>query len=121
MASSVVSRRLRPGRRAAVAGGQDPPDHRGQVGGEQHRGAEALLHLGGVPVVEQPVGDEVLVHRAEVEALLRRPPGPGHPTGRIDDERQGCGPVAAGRSGDPGTVSSPARIRGARARMAAVG
>ena len=54
--------------------------------GEQDRGSETLLHLGGVPVVEEPVGDEVLVHRPEVEVVLRSPAGPGDPAGGIDEE-----------------------------------
>ena len=80
MASAVVTPRPPPGvGRTAVTGGQDAPDHGGQVGREQHGGAEALLHLRGVPVVEQAVGHEVFVHRAEVEVLGRARPAPETP------------------------------------------
>ena len=40
---------------------------------------EALLHLGGVPVVEQAVGGEVLVDRGEVEVLRAARPAPDTP------------------------------------------
>ena len=60
-APSVVDRLGRPG----VAGGEDAPVHRGQVGREQHLGPGDLLDLGRVAVVEQAVGGEVLVDRAE--------------------------------------------------------
>ncbi len=75
--------------RPGVAGGEDAPHHRGEVRGEQHRGAESLLDLRRVPVVEQAVGDEVLVDRAKVERLRGGPPGPGHPARRVHDERGG--------------------------------
>ena len=44
-----------------VAGGQDAPVHRREVRGEQHLGADLLLDLRRVAVVEQAVGGEVLV------------------------------------------------------------
>jgi len=61
-----------------VARGQYPPVHRGEVGGENELGPDGLLHLGGVAVVEQPVGGEILVHRANcvASASLRPPPRP---------------------------------------------
>ena len=62
--------------------------------------AEALLHLGGMPVIEQPVGDEVLVHRAEVEGVLRGPPAPRHPACGVDDERRHGGGIGVGNAGD---------------------
>ena len=82
MTSSVVSGPDGAGREvggSAVTGGQDAPHHGGQVRREQHRGAEALLHLGGVPVVEEPVGHEVLVHRARSGGCPSAPVRPRRP------------------------------------------
>ena len=93
-----------------VTGGQDAPDHRGQMGGEQDRGTEALLHLGGVAVVEQPVGHEVLVHRREVQVARRTPRRPPRP--RSPRPRRVPGALDE--------VQTPAS-KGARARGAAVG
>ena len=70
-ATSVVS--VDAGGRAGVAGGQDAPVHRREVRREQHLGAEVLLDLGRVAVVEQPVGGEVLVDGAERGVVLRAP------------------------------------------------
>ncbi len=86
------------------------------MGCEQDLGADDLLHLGCVPVVEQAVGREVLVHRAEVAGVLERPTGarnPGrsvhHDAGRLDQSgphqggqgQRGRRRVAAGH-GHPG-------------------
>ena len=59
--------------------GQDAAGHGGQVRGEQDRGAQVLLDLGGVAVVQQAVGHEVLVHRTEVETVLGARPAPDTP------------------------------------------
>ena len=40
------------GARLQIAGRENAPEHRHEVRSEQHRPAQALLHLGGVPMVE---------------------------------------------------------------------
>ena len=75
--------RLDAGRRPGVARGEDPPVHRGQMGGEDHLGPARLLDLRGMAVREQPVGGEILVHRVEVGVGLGRPTGAGDPAGGI--------------------------------------
>ena len=45
------------------------------------------VRAGGVTVIEEAVGDEILVDRAEVEALLGRPTGSRDPAGGIHDQR----------------------------------
>ena len=73
-----------------------------RCGREQHAGAPSdLLDLGRVPVVEQPVGGEVLVDGAERGGRLRRPAGAGHPAGGVDDD--------PGRLDQPGAARSGAR------------
>ena len=58
------------------AGGEDAAVHRREVRGEQDVAAERHLHLGGVAVVEQAVGGEILVDRVEMGGLLRALPAP---------------------------------------------
>ena len=72
--------------RPGVAGGEDAPAHRGQVGREEHLGPGDLLDLGRVPVVEEAVGREVLVDRGEERRVLEPAPGPGHPGRGVDDD-----------------------------------
>ena len=48
--------------------------------------ADGLLDLRGVPVVEQPVGGEVLVDRVEVGVRLGSPARARHPAGGVDDD-----------------------------------
>ena len=97
--------------RAGVAGGEDAPVHRREVRREQHLdvGAgdvgQALLDLGGVPVVEQAVGREVLVDRAERGGGLGRPAGARHPAGGVDDDARRLdqpGPQQRGERQDGG-------------------
>ena len=110
-------RQVGAGRRAGVAGGQDAPVHRRQVRREQHRGVEVLLDLGGVAVVEEAVGVEVLVDGAEGRVGLRAATGAGDPAGGVDDHagaldeagveqrrqgERGGRDVAAGRGDEPG-------------------
>ena len=71
---------------AGVTGGQDPPGHGGQVGGEEDLGPDGLLDLGRVPVGEEAVGGEVLVHRGEVHGRRRVPSGARGPGGGVDDD-----------------------------------
>ena len=72
-----------------VAGGQDAPVHRRQVRREEHGRAERLLDLGRVPMIEQAVGREVLVHRAERRVRLRGAPCPGRTGRRVHDDPVG--------------------------------
>ena len=71
-----------------------------------HAPADDLLDLGRVPVVEQPVGGEVLVDACRTASVLQRPAGAGDP-------------------GDASTITpvrstSPAATSGASASVAAV-
>ena len=81
-------------------------------GVNRNGGAEALLHLGGVAVVEQAVGHEILVDGGEVEVVLRGPAGSRGAAGRVHDQCR-C-PVRR-------QFSAPASTSGARASRAAVG
>ena len=124
--SSVVTRTGRTG----VAGGEDASVHRRQMGREQdlsrragHRG-EVLLDLRGVAVVEQAVGGEVLVDRAEAGG---RPSAAGRRPTRRSPRRRRCrsarsGPLAAAAPGpasaavtqQPGAATSRAPASSSR-------
>ena len=63
---------------------------------------------GRVPVVEQPVGGEVLVDGAERVAWRRRPAGAGHAAGGVDDDARRLdqpGVDAAARSASVAAVT----------------
>ena len=91
-----------------VASGEDPPVHGREVRREEHLRAEVLFDLGRVPVVEQPIGDEVLVRAAERVLASSRAGhaacGIDHDAGRLDQpgsserrkRERGCGRVATG-------------------------
>ena len=102
-----------------VAGRQDPPVHRHQVGGEEDLGGQVLLDLGRVAVVEEAVGDDVLVDGAERVRRRGRPAGTGDAAGGVDDDagrldqvgveqrgqgQRGGGDVAAGRGHEAGAL-----------------
>ncbi len=74
---------------SGVAGGQDAPVHRSQVGCEDDLGADGLLDLGGVTVIEQAVGGEILVDRVEVGVRLGCPACSGNPAGGVDHDPRG--------------------------------
>ena len=66
-----------------------PRDHGGEMRGEEHLGAQDLLHLGRVAMGQQAVGREVLVDRPEVQRVLGGPPGARDARGGIDDDPAG--------------------------------
>ncbi len=82
-----------------VARGQDPPVHGGEVGGEDELGPDGLLHLGGVAVVEQPVGGEILVHRAKLRGFGQLAPRPRDPAGGVHHDARGLDEPAADQRG----------------------
>ncbi len=53
---------------------------------EQHLGSDDLLDLGGVAMVEQAVGGDVLVGGAEQAGVLQRATGAAHAGDRVDDD-----------------------------------
>ena len=98
--------------RAGVAGGEDAAAGGHQVRGEQHLRAGHHLHLGGVAMVEEAVGAEIAVDRAEMRAGIGRAAGAADARGGVDDDallldragldqrpqrQAGGGRVAAGR------------------------
>jgi hypothetical protein len=94
-----------------VAGGEDAPVHRREVGREEELGADLLLHLGGVAVREQAVRGHVLVDGREAVGKVGLAAGAGDSGRGVDDH--------AGRLDQAGLDERPQRER--RRRHVAAG
>ena len=72
--------------RLAVAGREDAAGHRREVRREQHRAAQRHFHLSRVTVIEQPIGREASVDRAEAGRFLGFAAGAADARGGVDDQ-----------------------------------
>ena len=72
--------------RLAVAGREDAAGHRHEMRREQHRPAQRHFHFGSMAVVEQPIGGEASVDRAEAGRFLRFAACAADARGGVDDQ-----------------------------------
>ena len=70
----------------AVAGGENPARHRDEMGREKHCSSQGHFHFSRMTVVEQAIGREASVDRAETGRLLRLAPRTADARGRVDDQ-----------------------------------
>ena len=78
--------RIAGARRLGVAGGEDAAAGGHQMRGEQHAGARHHFHFRRMTVVEQAVGAEIAIDRAEMGAGIGAPARATGARGGVDDD-----------------------------------